>query len=180
MILLLALANATISRSDILEFSGHDAGGAITAAEASARGAFDQIKAADREGGNVTILASSFNEALEMLDRAKAYADEGLDDLAITTAEIARQLFDAIGNEAIILQGRAAADASYRRLAILSAAPISAISITLFAYFLIRLWRRRGIERIMEMEVRATEAEAGTGTGTETEAEAKAEEGEGQ
>jgi len=80
----------------------------------------------------------------------------------------------------MILQGRAAADASYRRLAILSAAPIAAISITLFAYSLIRLWRRRGIERTLEMEVRATEAEAGTGIGTETEAEAKAEEGEGQ
>ena len=165
LMLLMVLANATISRSDISSASGQDAGGAIAAAESSAQEAFEQIKAPDREGGNVTTLASRFNEALEMLDRAKAYADGGLDDLAITTAEIAQQLFDAIGSEAIILQGQAEAEASSERTIILIAAPIVVISITLFSYFLIRLWQRRRIERTLEMEVKAAQ--------TETEAEAQ-------
>lgn len=159
--LLLVLASATISRSNasgILGFSQQDARGAIAVAELSGQEAFVEIQTADREGGDVTSLASGFNEALEMLDRAKALMDEGLYDQAITTAEGAQQLFVAIGNDAAVLQMRAAAEASNKRMIILLAAPIVVISITLSSYFLIRLWRKRGIERTLEMEVRETEA----------------------
>lgn len=162
LMLLLVLANVTVSRSDvshILDISQKDAKGAIAAAEASAQEVFVQIRAADREGGNVTALAGRFNEALEMLDKAKAFMDEGLNDQAITTAEGAQQLFDAIGHDATVLQIRAAAEASNKMMIILLVAPIVVISITLLSYFLIRLWRRRGLERIMEMEVKEAEAQ---------------------
>lgn len=161
LILLLVFAQTGESSSagpEALDASRRDAEAAITAAQVSSQEAFLQIKGANQEGGNVTALAGRFNEALELLDRAKVLMDEGLLDQAVASAESAEGLFKAVGSEGEVLRVQAAADASTWRTAVLLAAPVAVILITVFSYVLIRVWQRRRMERTMEMEIR----EAGT------------------
>lgn len=135
-----------------------DASIAITTAEASGERAFGQIRDAEREGGNVTALSVRFNGALELLDEARAFMDEGLYGQAIASANGANELFSAIDREGLSLELQAAAEASNRRIEVLLTAPIIAILITLISYYVIRLWRKRQIGRILEMEIREAEA----------------------
>ena len=140
-----------------LDVSRADADAAIAAAGTAGQQAFLKIRAADQEGGNVTTLATRFNEALELLTKARAFMDEGLPDRAVTSAEGAQGIFEAVGGEAGVLTMQAVADASTRRTAVLLAAPIAVILTTVISYFLIRIWQTRRIEQTMEMEIKEGE-----------------------
>jgi len=140
-----------------LSASRTDAEAAIVAAEVLGQQAFLKIRAANQEGGNVTALATRFNEALDLLTEAKVFMDMGLPDRALGSAEGARGVFEALGGEARVLTMQAAADASTKRIAVLLVAPVAVILTTVISYFLIRIWQRRRIEQTMEMEIQEAE-----------------------
>jgi hypothetical protein len=126
---------------------------AIAEAEAVGERTFVQMGDAEREGGNVTDLAARFNGALNLIDGARAFADEGLYGQAIASADNASELFSAIGRDAQALGLQAAAESSNARIEVLLVSPIAVILITLIAYYAIRLWRRRQIGRTLEMGI---------------------------
>lgn len=137
--------------------SRRDAEAAIATAQAYSEEAFLEIREADRVGGNVTALAVRFDEALELVDRARMFIEEGLADEAVISAESAQSIFKGLGSEAEFLGIQAATEASARRTAVLLAAPLIVTLMTVLSYLLIRSWQRRSIERTMEMEVREAE-----------------------
>jgi len=142
----------------VLDSSRRDAEAAIAAADAFGQQAFVQVLRADGEGGNVTALAERFNRALEMVDRARVFLDEGLPDKAVSSAESAQGIFKSVGSEAEVLRIQAGVDASTRRSVVLLVAPVAVILITVFSYLLVRFWQGRRIRRTLEMEIK----EAGT------------------
>jgi hypothetical protein len=153
MLLLISTQKARPGSASPPDATTRDAAQAIAEAEAAGERAFVQIQDAEHEGGNVTTLAVRFNGALELLDGARAFADEGLYGQAVASANNASGLFSAIGGDAQALGLQMAAEESNARIEVLLAAPIAVILMTLISYYAIRLWRRRQIGRTLEMGI---------------------------
>ena len=151
------IAESSYAGPKAFDASRQDAEAAIAAAQAYSEEAFLHIHEVDRVGGNVTALAVRFNEALELVDRARMFIGDGLANEAVISAESAQGIFKGLGSEAEVLGIQAASEASARRTAVLLAAPVIVTLMTVLSYLLIRSWQRRRMERTMEMEVREAE-----------------------
>jgi len=147
------MAEPSFAAPNPSSISEQEARGAIETAEASSALAFLQVRMAEREGGNVTSLAMRFNEALEMLGMARAFAVDGIFNRAVTLADDARQLFDEISGDAKALQRQASEAESTKRFTMILFSPFIAVLVSLCIYLLIRAWQTRRLARAMRMKI---------------------------